>query len=57
VPPLPRRRRHQHHSQVAIDFTGSNGDPRTPSSLHYIDPRGLPNQYHLAIESVGGVLE
>lgn len=42
---------------VAIDFTGSNGDPRSPSSLHYIDPRGAPNQYHLAIESVGGVLE
>src|SRR6185295_18762851 len=21
---------------VAIDFTGSNGDPRTPKSLHYI---------------------
>jgi len=23
---------------ISIDFTGSNGDPRTPSSLHYINP-------------------
>jgi len=22
---------------IAIDFTGSNGDPRSPSSLHYFD--------------------
>jgi len=36
---------------VAIDFTGSNGDPSSSGSLHYksIDP---PNQYHQAISSV-----
>ena len=33
---------------VAIDFTGSNGDPRLPSSLHYIHPNN-PNQYSQAI--------
>lgn len=27
---------------VAIDFTGSNGDPKSPSSLHYMGPN---NQY------------
>ncbi|AQK85070.1 Protein BONZAI 3 [Zea mays] len=30
---------------VAIDFTASNGDPRVPQSLHYIDPSGRPNSY------------
>ena len=34
---------------VAIDFTGSNGDPTHPSSLHYIHPN-IPNQYALAIQ-------
>ncbi|CAM9580394.1 unnamed protein product [Chrysoparadoxa australica] len=42
---------------VAIDFTGSNGDPRSPQSLHYMDPRGNPNQYMQAIASVGSILE
>lgn len=23
---------------VAVDFTGSNGDPRSSSSLHYMHP-------------------
>jgi hypothetical protein len=43
--------------QVAIDFTGSNGNPASPNSLHYRDPSGLANQYQLAIQAVGGVLE
>lgn len=32
---------------VAIDFTGSNGNPMQPGTLHYIDPTGRPNQYIL----------
>lgn len=40
---------------VAIDFTGSNGDPREPQSLHYINPT-YPNEYIRAIRSVGQVL-
>ena len=44
--------------QIAIDFTGSNGDPRLPTSLHHLDPAGrVRNQYQAAIEAVGGVLE
>lgn len=26
---------------VAVDFTGSNGDPQNTSSLHYMDPTGV----------------
>jgi hypothetical protein len=43
---------------VAIDFTGSNGDPKTPQSLHYICPAGnQKNQYEQAILSVGSIVE
>lgn len=42
--------------QVAIDFTGSNGDPRSPQSLHYISPQGV-NEYLSAIWSVGNVIQ
>ncbi|KAL2935545.1 Protein BONZAI 1 [Bienertia sinuspersici] len=42
---------------VAIDFTASNGNPRLPDSLHYIDPSGRPNAYQKAISEVGGVLQ
>ena len=44
---------------VAIDFTGSNGDPTSPSSLHFIDRSGSGrlNEYQNAILSVGSVLE
>eukprot|EP00461_Guttulinopsis_vulgaris_P001182 UN01182 len=42
---------------VAIDFTGSNGDPRSPSSLHYIDPTGnKKNQYIESLRSIGNIL-
>ena len=41
---------------VAIDFTGSNGDPKTPSSLHYINPDGSDNSYMYAIRSIGSIL-
>ncbi|KAM9331607.1 copine-3-like isoform 2-T2 [Pholidichthys leucotaenia] len=30
----------QFNFTIAIDFTGSNGDPRNPQSLHYINPEG-----------------
>uniref|UniRef100_A0A8C7IVG2 Copine-3 n=1 Tax=Oncorhynchus kisutch TaxID=8019 RepID=A0A8C7IVG2_ONCKI len=36
---------------VGIDFTGSNGDPKSPQSLHYISPQGV-NEYLSAIWSV-----
>lgn len=42
--------------QVGIDFTGSNGDPRSPNSLHYMSPDGL-NQYLSALWSVGQVVQ
>lgn len=42
---------------VAIDFTGSNRPPTDPSSLHYLDRSGRPNQYQAAIQAVGQVLE
>ncbi|XP_020778827.2 copine-3-like isoform X1 [Boleophthalmus pectinirostris] len=41
---------------VAVDFTGSNGDPRSPNSLHYISPQGV-NEYLSAIWSVGNVIQ
>uniref|UniRef100_A0A671NVK8 Copine-3 n=1 Tax=Sinocyclocheilus anshuiensis TaxID=1608454 RepID=A0A671NVK8_9TELE len=41
---------------VGIDFTGSNGDPKSPDSLHYISPQGV-NEYLSAIWSVGLVVQ
>uniref|UniRef100_A0A096LY79 Copine-3 n=1 Tax=Poecilia formosa TaxID=48698 RepID=A0A096LY79_POEFO len=43
-------------AQIAIDFTGSNGDPMTPQSLHYISPDGY-NEYLQAIWAVGNVIQ
>eukprot|EP00388_Colpodella_angusta_P041808 GDKK01054321.1.p1 GENE.GDKK01054321.1~~GDKK01054321.1.p1 ORF type:complete len:244 (-),score=19.89 GDKK01054321.1:137-868(-) len=40
---------------LSIDFTGSNGDPRSPQSLHLMSP-GAPNQYVQAMMSVGDIL-
>lgn len=40
---------------VAIDFTGSNGTPKHPTSLHYINPTA-PNQYQIAIASISQIL-
>lgn len=46
---------------VAIDFTGSNGDPTYPNSLHHCDPNafahGGMNEYERTIAMVGDVLE
>ncbi|KAM7370134.1 hypothetical protein PAMP_011414 [Pampus punctatissimus] len=41
---------------IAIDFTGSNGDPRSPQSLHYINLEGY-NEYLTAIWAVGNVIQ
>uniref|UniRef100_R7W6T0 C2 domain-containing protein n=1 Tax=Aegilops tauschii TaxID=37682 RepID=R7W6T0_AEGTA len=38
-------------------FPASNGDPRVPQSLHYIDPSGRPNSYQQAILGVSEVLQ
>lgn len=40
---------------VAIDFTGSNGDPREATSLHHNNP-AAPNQYQQALLSTGEIL-
>uniref|UniRef100_A0A8B9KIV5 C2 domain-containing protein n=1 Tax=Astyanax mexicanus TaxID=7994 RepID=A0A8B9KIV5_ASTMX len=42
--------------QVGIDFTASNGNPREPSSLHYINPLGS-NEYLSAIWAVGQIIQ
>ena len=42
---------------VAIDFTGSNGNPMETTSLHYNDPTGNPNQYVTAIHSIGDIIQ
>eukprot|EP00585_Thalassiosira_rotula_P011872 CAMPEP_0196159234 /NCGR_PEP_ID=MMETSP0910-20130528/46210_1 /TAXON_ID=49265 /ORGANISM="Thalassiosira rotula, Strain GSO102" /LENGTH=1212 /DNA_ID=CAMNT_0041424151 /DNA_START=160 /DNA_END=3799 /DNA_ORIENTATION=+ len=41
---------------VAIDFTGSNGDPRRPGTLHHFSPSGQMNGYEKAIAGVGNIL-
>mmetsp|Transcript_25935 Transcript_25935/g.31380 ORF Transcript_25935/g.31380 Transcript_25935/m.31380 type:complete len:572 (+) Transcript_25935:136-1851(+) len=42
---------------VAIDFTGSNGDPRKPGTLHYLYPGGTAqNDYEKVILSLGTIL-
>ncbi|KAL3903410.1 MAG: hypothetical protein SGARI_005395, partial [Bacillariaceae sp.] len=40
---------------VAIDFTGSNGDPRKPGTLHYMSA-GQPNDYQKAINAIVSIL-
>ena len=40
---------------VAVDFTGSNGDPRSASSLHYQNPY-QPNEYLQALYAVGNII-
>ncbi|KAM9645964.1 LOW QUALITY PROTEIN: copine-6 [Trichechus inunguis] len=41
---------------VAIDFTASNGDPRSSQSLHCLSPR-QPNHYLQALRAVGGICQ
>jgi hypothetical protein len=40
---------------VAIDFTGSNGIPKAPTSLHFMNPNA-PNQYQIAISGISQIL-
>lgn len=42
---------------VAIDFTMSNKPPVDPTSLHYLSPVTMRNQYTDAINSVVSILE
>ena len=43
---------------VAIDFTGSNGDPKDKKSLHYLNPESSKlNQYEEALTTVGNIIE
>ncbi|OWF55814.1 Copine-8 [Mizuhopecten yessoensis] len=42
---------------VAVDFTASNGNPSSPTSLHYLNPYGAPNQYAAAIQAVGEIIQ
>ena len=39
---------------VAIDFTGSNGAPNLPNSLHYLGTKN--NQYETAIRACGDIV-
>jgi hypothetical protein len=41
---------------IAIDFTASNGNPQSPTSLHYINPV-QPNQYARALQAVGEIIQ
>ena len=40
---------------IAIDFTGSNGNPNDPRSLHFISGQE-PNQYERAIYACGNIM-
>lgn len=40
---------------VAIDFTGSNGNPKDKNSLHFMSPV-QPNQYQMAILGISNIL-
>ena len=41
---------------VAIDYTGSNGDPRKPGTLHHIHRDGQLNDYEKALTAVGSIV-
>ena len=48
--------RTQIHCTFAVDFTASNGAPKNPSSLHYMNPY-KPNVYATALRSVGDIIQ
>jgi hypothetical protein len=41
---------------VAVDYTGSNGDPRKAGTLHYVHPDGQLNDYEKALTAVGAIV-
>ena len=43
-------------SQVGIDFTASNGEPKQATSLHYMNPYA-PNEYMQALTAVGEIIQ
>ena len=45
----------QMNLSIGIDFTGSNGFPTKPNSLHYLDSSNY-NSYELAIHSCGNIV-
>jgi hypothetical protein len=42
---------------LAIDFTGSNGDPKSRDSLHYMNGYNGKNQYTDAMKAVLNILK
>ena len=44
------------HCTIAVDFTASNGDPRSSTSLHYMNPYE-PNLYARALKAVGEIIQ
>lgn len=48
----------EYNLTIAIDFSGSNGDPRIPTSLHFMgNPPGELNDYEQAITAVASILK
>ena len=44
------------HCIIAVDFTSSNGDPRSSKSLHHMD-QNKPNLYARALRAVGEIIQ
>lgn len=44
------------HFSVAIDMTASNGDPKNPASLHFMDPVMHTNQYVRALSAITEII-
>jgi len=43
--------------QIAIDYTLSNGHPKEPFSLHFLNPETKTNQYIEAIQAVMDIVK